>query len=614
MNLDKHQQDAVNDLNGIISVIAGPGAGKTRVLIERTYNILENDFTVNPNEVLIISFTNKVRKEIKDRLYKRNTVLNNVQVHTFHSFAILNLRKYCDYIDLIKNFTILDTDGENLILEEIYLELNLNKKEIKYREMIDLIENYNNHKLSDIPASLSEIIKVVVKKFDEKKLKKGYLSFDDLLFYFNKLFFTPAGELISKQFKYIMCDEAQDLNQIQFELINLLKEKGVKNIMLVGDLDQAIYEWRGAKPELFHNFFKNSKQHTLIYNYRSSPNIINKTNQLINKNINRVNVEFKTVNPEYKDIVFKRIIDKNNFSTYLASEIKNQIQNGISPDQISLLYRNNYLSREYEKILRNNSIPYIIYNGVEFYNRKEIKDAIALVKVIYNPCDEVSWIRILSSLDGVGKSTINKIKSIEIESWFDKIYTYSLTMKETHKNYFEINDLLNTYQEVLSGYEDLDQINYPYITEQLIEKLNFKENNWNDESLDERIENFKELMETMREFYKDGKSLTEYIDSVSLTTNLDEIKPQECVKLMSMHSSKGLEFDTVFILGGVQEIIPGKSKDKNWEDERRLMYVAMTRAKKNLYCLISNVNYFTPSGISSSLVPSIFFKEAAVYD
>lgn len=610
MNLDIHQQNAVDDIHGVISVIAGPGAGKTRVLIERTSKILENDYTVNPNEILIISFTNKVRGEIKERLYKKNHVLSGVQVHTFHSFAIVNLRKYCDYIDLIKNFTILDTEGENIILEEIYKEMNLNKKDIKYREMISLIEKYNERQFSDIPDVILELMPTIIKKFDEKKLKKGYLSFDDLLILFNKLFETPAGQLIAKSFKYIMCDEAQDLNKIQFNLINLLQTNGVKNIMLVGDLDQAIYEWRGAKPELFSNFYKNSKQHTLIYNYRSTPNILTNTNKLISNNKKRVPISFETVNNSHINPIFKRFISNTDFYKYLGDEIKNQIKSGVKPDDIAILYRNNFLSREYEKILRLHNIPYVIYNGIEFYNRKEIKDALALLKIIYNPSDEISWVRVLSMLDGIGKAVISKIKAINTDSWFDKIYSYTLTLKETSKYYFELKDLLNIFEEIFNNNSNYEEMNYPYIVETLVEQLNLREEHWNDESFDERIENFKELMQTMNECYKDGKNLTEYIDDISLSINLDEVKPQDCIRLMSMHSSKGLEFDTVFILGGVNEIIPGKSNDLNSEDERRLMYVAMTRAKKHLYCLVSNVNYFSNNGMESSIRPSVFYKEA----
>lgn len=611
MNLDKYQSEAVKDHDGIISVLAGPGSGKTRVLIERTFSIIENNSDVNPDEILIISFTNKVRQEIRERLYNKNPLLNSVQVHTFHSFAILNLRRYCDYIDIVKNFTILDTESENIILDEIYDELGLSKKDLKYRKMMELIEDYKNNNFKNIPSELLKTLPNIINLFESKKKFKGYFSFDDVLDYFNNLLETPAGQLITEKIKYVMCDEAQDLNKVQFSFINLLMNCGVKNFMLVGDLDQAIYEWRGAKPELFHDFFKKNKQYILKYNYRTSPNIIVKTNKLISNNKSRVSVEFETTNKEHKDIVYQRFLNKDEFKKHLIDEIKNKLDEGVKPNDIAILYRNNYLSREYEKYLTESNIPYVIYNGVEFYNRKEIKDTLAFLKVIYNPTDEVAWTRILKNCDGIGAAAIKKIKAVNSESWFDKIYTYMLHIGQKNSNYNTIKFLLDLFAVSILD-KNIEDLNYYSIVSNFIEKLKYKETIWNDESYDERNENFIELMETMRSMYESGMKLTEYIDSISLTINKDEFKPQDCIKLMTMHSSKGLEFDTVFILGAVDDIIPGNKTDEELDAERRLMYVSMTRAKKHLFCFISNVNVFNQNGMSQSVNPSRFFKESLI--
>lgn len=597
MHLNKEQQDVVLDHHGIISVVAGPGSGKTRVLIERIDSILRKNKGIKPWEILVISFTNKVKQEIKARLYLKNPFLEGVEVHTFHTFAIKYLKIYADYVGLPKNFMILDEEGENTLVEEVYERLQMDKKIIKIREMVRLIDLYSNNTHSEIPDSILLEMPKISELYSEIKKSRGYLSFDDLLIYANLLLHSSAGSVISSKLKFVMVDEAQDLNDTQFKFVSALQKIGIKNILLVGDLDQAIYEWRGAAPELFKSFYSSSKKHVLKINYRSTPNIIDKSNKLIKHNLNRVDVEFNTVNENHTEPYYKMFNYRDDEIKFVGSKIKELITSGIKPCEIAILYRSNYLSSTYERALMQNHIDYVIYNGTEFYNRREIKDTLALLKVIYNHSDELSWKRILLNIEGFGKVAFKKIQEIPAVSFFDKIYT-ALKNKKIAKKHIEVmENLLFIYEE---AFKSVGKVKYSNITNTLFTKLNL-EKCWSDENYEDRIENYKELLRLMDESFEDGKSLEEYIDNISLYTNQDENKNRDlCVKLMTMHSSKGLEFENVFIVATCDGIIPSDrslQSDNGLEQERRLMYVAMTRAKKHLYLLASpvwqwgNINY-----------------------
>lgn len=587
MELNAEQKNVVLDHDGIISVVAGPGSGKTRVLIERIDSILKKNKGVKPWEILVISFTNKVKQEIKARLYAKNPFLESVEVHTFHTFAIKYLKIYADYVGLPKNFMILDDEGEHILMEEVYQRMDIDKKVIKIREMVNLLENYNNNLTNEIPDEYLSKMPKINEIFNEVKHLRGYLSFDDLLLYLNLLLNSPAGSIIAKKLKYIMVDEAQDLNKTQFKFIHLLKDIGVKNILLVGDLDQAIYEWRGALPELFKGFYNNSKQHALAINYRSTPNIINKSNSLIKYNTDRVNVDFRTVNAPSHEPFFKMFNRRDEELDFVGKTISNLLKNGTKPCEISILYRSNFLTSVYERYLMKYNIPYFIYNGTEFYQRKEIKDALAFLKVIYNPADEISWQRIILNLEGFGKVGFNKVKNTAGANFFDKIYTSYVNKKIPKKSLEVVKTLLDTYEEI---FQQLKTDKYSNIVNLLVGKLNISKC-WDDESYEDRMENYNELLRLMDESYNDGKTLEEYIDNISLYTNQDENKNKDdCVKMMTMHSSKGLEFENVFIVATCDGIIPSArslSSEFGLEQERRLMYVAMTRAKKNLFVLAS---------------------------
>ena len=628
MELNKEQSDIVNEHNGIISVVAGPGSGKTRVLIERVENILLKNKGVKPSEILIISFTNKVKQEIKSRLFKQNPLLESVEVHTFHTFAIKYLKKYCDYINLPKNFMILDNDSSNIIMSEVYDIMKIDKSDIKYREMISLVSDFQediktNDLSSNIPDFIKENLPNIVNLYNKIKIEKGYLDFNDLLLYLNKLLSKDIGKNIQNNIKFVMIDEAQDLNMTQFNFVKLMMNNGARNILLVGDLDQSIYEWRGAKPQLFYDFYnKSEKKFHLGMNYRSTMEIVSSSKLLIKNNKDRVDIDFNT-----KKIgtvpFFRHFLSQSQEVNFLCEKIKELLSNNVKPNEIAILYRSSYLTGIYERSLMSCGIKYYMYNGTEFYNRLEIKDSLSLLKVLYNNNDEISWMRILMNLNGVGKTTIKKIKAIKENTkanYFDVINTALILSKDkkaknkifSDKNIPHVENLLNTYGKVIDNYREM---RFSSLLRHFVNNLDYK-NIWSDENKDERMENYSELLKMMDEAYESGMNFEEYIDNVNLNTNIDELKNQEeCIKLMTMHSSKGLEFDYVFLIGVVDGIIPSNKtisehQDNGLEQERRLMYVAMTRARKELFLLSSKV--LTWGNSSNFDFPSRFVKEAGL--
>ena len=612
--LNPNQLAAVKDHDGIISVIAGPGSGKTRVLIERVYDLVFNSSKkINPSSILLISFTNKVRKEIKERLKAKSEKLDAVEVHTFHSFAIWALRKHADYVNLSKNFIVLDDEDAQTLMEDVYKEIGLDKKIIKLREMLKVI-NMSEDKIKQNFAS-QEATDLALKAkivFNRLKYMRGYLDFDDLLIFLNKLLKTPISKYYQTFFKYVMIDEAQDLNKTQFEFVNILRnEVKLENLLLVGDLDQAIYEWRGASPDLFYNFHCKAKQHILNINYRSSKSIVDMSKELINNNLNRVAIDFTTPNPAGYPPEFIYCDSRDEECETVITNIKKLIINGVNPSEIAILYRANYISGEFEKALIRGGVQYVIYNGVEFFTRKEIKDTLALVKVINNPTDELSWMRILSNIEGLGKTSLEKIRAIKTEKYMEKIRLAVENRVVSTKLKERLTHLLNLYTSI-----EQEGINkYSTVANYLVEQLNY-EKVWNDAQFDDRIENYQELLRQMDDMYEDNKSLNDFLEAISIYTKRDENKNVgQSIKLMTMHSSKGLEFEHVFIVCATQGIIPSlKALSENYEEgieqERRLMYVAMTRAKSRLNVYTAPVPSWYGGNYNSLVNISQFVYEA----
>lgn len=605
MELDENQKKIAYDFDGEIAVVAGPGSGKTRCLIERTYNMYNSK--IDPKSILLISYTNKIRAEIKYRLRQRNENLEKVLVHTFHSFGIYLLRKYGMYVQLNSNFNVIDDSDIKTILNRIYTELEISKKDFPIKKAITELKIIFQKKSELYTSSIkfieylnsiskkmeSNIMDTIFNYFTYYKRQDNYLDFDDILFYTNALLYIPEANSIVKNIKYVMIDEAQDLNSTQYEFINLLKKNNICNILLVGDFDQNIYSWRGARVDLFKNFFdnKSTKKYYLNINYRSTPQIVSTSRKLIENNTDRIKINLISDNidgPKPQYLFFNSSIEE---TQWVVNKIENIISKGVTPSEIAILYRANYLSREFESELVKHNVNYIIYNGFDFYSRIEIKDTIALLKLIVNPKDRLSWERILLNIPGIGPKKVSKI----LNSDFSNLSQKDKTTISEYMAYFDYAKSLNTIQA---------KVTY------LIDKLNYKEI-WDDGNLDERLENYSELLRYIATFDDENIELSEFLDNISLLSKQDEHKNiDECIKLMTLHSSKGLEFEYVFIVNAVDGIIPNQRsiEDNLINEERRLMYVGMTRSKKNLIITASPFYGYSDCYFS----PSRFIKEAGI--
>ncbi len=606
MILDKYQEEIANDFNGKIAVVAGPGSGKTRTLIERAENIY--NFSKEPQSILLISYTNKVRSEIKRRLKRKNENLERVNVHTFHSFGVYLLRKHGTLIGVNRNFLIIDDEDAKSILNKIYLELNITKSEYPVKKTLNslkllyeakqqLFENskdFVNYLMSLMPNKNEneDLLETIFNHYTYYKRNNNYLDFEDIIAYTNALLYKEEAKRVVTNIKYIMVDEAQDLNKIQYELINLFETNGIKNILLVGDFDQNIYSWRGAKPELFKEFYNASKKYSLGINYRSTPEIVDCSKKLIEHNPDRIKINLVSnlaksqIKPSCN--YFK---DSSDELTWVVKNIKRQISDNIAPSEIAILYRANYLSRGIESELIKNNIKYVIYNGFEFYQRKEIKDCISLLKLLINDKEPMALERVLLNLPNIGPKKVALI----INNNGDKL---------SNEDKKRINNMYKLLNDTKSMALISTKLKY------LIDKLEYFQI-WDDGNLEDRKENYSELLRFIETFDNELINLQDFLDNISLLNKRDErTNINECIKLMTLHSSKGLEFKCVYIINALDGIIPNDRSiyENLLKEERRLMYVGITRAKEQVFITASPFYGYS----NSCFDVSRFVKEAGI--
>lgn len=610
MILDKTQEQIANDFNGKIAVVAGPGSGKTRVLIERAEKIYNSG--EKPQNILIISYTNKVRSEIKNRLRNRNQELEKVEVHTFHSFGVQLLRRYGQFVGIEKNFEVLDEEDQKTILNNIYTELNIKKSDFPIKQMIlnlrtkygeyakkcqnsdEFVKLLSAFQLPQKHTDEIDIIDTIFRCYTFYKRNDNYLDFDDILVYTNALLYKrEEARKIVQNFKYVMVDEAQDLSIYQYEFIHLLEDNGVENILLVGDLDQNIYSWRGARPRLFMEFYQKSKKYSLNINYRSTSPIVQCSKSLIKHNKDRIKINLiSNIHGDKVKPVCNCFKSNPDELSWVAKNIKSVLNSGVSPSEIAILYRANYLSRGIENELIKNDIKYVIYNGFEFYQRKEIKDCISLLKLSIDKNDKIALERTLLNLPNIGPRKVQYILNNNSE----------LLSKSDKKVINKLFDIIN------------DSKKYELISSKLqyiVDQLGYKKELWNDGNFEDRIENYSELLRFIETFDNELIGLQEFLDNISLLNKRDErTNINESIKLMTLHSAKGLEFKYVYIISALDGILPNERsvKEDLLEEERRLMYVGITRAKEHLYITASPFYGYS----NAYQVLSRFIKEAKI--
>ncbi|MBR2552505.1 MAG: UvrD-helicase domain-containing protein [Erysipelotrichaceae bacterium] len=616
-DLNENQKKAVVDDSDHLRIIAGAGSGKTRVLTMRiAYLIEEKD--VPPYQILAITFTNKAANEMKSRiqemLQEKGT---GTWISTIHSLCVRILSEDIEALGYPRNFTICDSDDQKTILKEAYKEYGLEKGTYPYGQMLDYISANKSERVS--PEQARElahgdeqlVLKAKVYEYYVKRLASVYgLDFDDLILWVIRLFeeFPTILTKWSRRFHYVLVDEFQDIDRDQYRLIRYLCKEH-DHLYVVGDPDQTIYTWRGADVNIITNFdrdFPNTKTIILDRNYRSTNNILSGANSLIANNRMRVKKDLYSENGDGDKILHKSLETEEGEAYYIASEILQMHQQGKKYNDIAVLYRSNYLSRTVEKVFVENHIPYVIYGGIRFYERAEVKDMLSYLRMILTG-DDLSFSRIVNvPKRGIGTTTLDRIREIAFES--------DMTMYEVVKSglYSKNKAAFDNFVRMVERWRsELPNIALDDLFQHVLDESGYREMLEKDKET-ERLENIKALLddiETYTKTYPDS-DLNEYLQMIALYTDKATEKNSDSVNLLTIHSAKGLEFDTVFVIGLSEGIFPSERTMaegmKGLEEERRLAYVAYTRAKKKLYLTENRAFSYV---VQSGKLPSRFIKE-----
>ena len=622
--LNSEQKKAVEKTQGSLLVLAGAGSGKTRVLTFRILHILYNKLST-PSQILAVTFTNKAANEMKSRIGKFiNIPVERMWVGTFHSLSLKILRQHYEEVGLKKNFQIIDTDDQLKLIKNICEIEKIDTKEVSAKFYLNSIDSFKNKGI--YPSDLLENkyrkndveLRKVYKIYQSELLRLNYVDFGDLILFCIKIFQQNKYILNKYQniFKYIHVDEYQDINPIQQKWIHYLYQ-GNKNICCVGDDDQSIYSWRGAEVSNLLNFEKNFENVQIIrleQNYRSTKKILNCASKLISKNKGRYGKELWSDNDEGNKIRINGFWETKEESTFVSDKIENLISNKTKLSEISILFRIAAHTRSFEERFINLGLPYKIIGGLRFYERKEIKDIIAYLRLVNNVEDDLAFERIINvPKRGIGKSTLSKISSsarINNTSLFEA--SRDIIFKTNSKAKVELYNFIDNMSKWKKIYKNFDHIE---LTKAIIEDSGYLEfikkeqlNSNNPENLS-RLDNINEFIESLKEF----ENLEGFLEHVSLVMENISNTSEETLTLMTMHAAKGLEFDNVFLAGWEEGVFPSQRSieelgNKGLEEERRLAYVALTRARKNIFITYVNQNRYSYATHDYNL-PSRFINE-----
>lgn len=588
--LNDMQKKAVTCTEGPLLVLAGAGSGKTKVLTTRIAYLI-NEKNVDPSSILAITFTNKAAKEMKDRVIKLiGNIGYSMKISTFHSFGLSILKEHCDLLGYSKNFTIIDSDDSMTLIKKIVKDLNLDSKIFNPKMIRNKISGAKNELMDPAEyvrfanTDMEEKIVSVYERYQKRLKLNNSFDFDDLLMLPIKLLKENPDVLkqYQEKFKYVMVDEYQDTNQAQYILTKMMSAK-YKNICVVGDNDQSIYMFRGANYRNILNFEKDYKNTSVILleeNYRSTKNILDVANSIIKNNKSRKDKTLWTNNDDGLKIKYHRSSNEKDESFYVVSEIKKILNNGVPLSEIAVLYRANAQSRNIEEVLLRDNIPYKVVGAFYFYNRKEIKDLIAYLKLIYNHNDDNSLTRIINvPKRGIGLKAIENLNTkamLEEKSLYDSLST------QKELDFKRLIDDLSKKSETMSLTELVDCI---LNDSKMKEELELEKTIESEVRL-ENLEEFKSITKSFEES-KGIVSLGEFLEEISLVSDVEEYKNNtNVVTLMTIHSAKGLEFDNVFLIGMEEGLFPHANclnDAEELEEERRLCYVAVTRARKRLW-------------------------------
>jgi DNA helicase-2/ATP-dependent DNA helicase PcrA len=637
--LNEAQLEPTIQKDGPMIIIAGAGSGKTRVLTYRIAYLMSEG--IDPFNILSLTFTNKAAREMKDRIAKivGNSEAKNLWMGTFHSVFAKILRIEADKLGYPANFTIYDTQDSDRLIASIIKEMDLDKDIYKHKQVRSRISSYKNS-LITVRAYFQnpELIEAdtmarrprlgdIYKEYVERCFKAGAMDFDDLLLKTNELL-TRFPEVLMKyqnRFKYILVDEYQDTNHSQYLIVRALSDK-FQNICVVGDDAQSIYAFRGANINNILNFQKDYddvKVFRLEQNYRSTKNIVNAANSIIDKNQTKLDKVVWTANEEGNKIIVNRSLTDGDEGRFVASTIwEKKMQHQLKDSDFAVLYRTNAQSRAIEDALRKRDIPYRIYGGLSFYQRKEIKDVLAYLRLVINPADEEALKRVINFPGrGIGDTTIDKLV-VAANSYKRSIFE---VMKHIDKTNVNINSgtkaKLQDFVTMIESYQVLNQTADVFELAEHVTRTSGLIREFKKDGTPEgvtRMENIEELLNGMKDFVEGQKevadttgSLTEFLEDVALSTDADADKGDpNHVALMTIHLAKGLEFPYVFIVGLEEDLFPSAMSmgtRSELEEERRLFYVALTRAEKQAYLTYALSRYRWGKLVDSE--PSRFIEE-----
>ncbi|MBZ4672937.1 UvrD-helicase domain-containing protein [Deferribacterales bacterium Es71-Z0220] len=625
--LNKEQYDAVTYINGPLLVLAGAGTGKTRVITYRIYNLIENE-QIEPERIMAVTFTNKAASEMKQRLYYLvGEKVNNLWIGTFHSIALRLLRLEYDKAGLNQNFGVIDQEDRISLIRDILKKLNIDSKKYPPKVYLNIISSYKNTLSFVEKLPLNEDFYMVSEVFDEYQKNLSFLNmvdFDDMISLVVRIFLgnKNIAEYYQNLFQHILVDEYQDTNTLQFVFLQQLS--GVNgNICAVGDDDQSIYGWRGADINNildFDKYFENTKIVKLINNYRSQQNVLIAANKLISNNRFRKGKELLPALNLSGEILIKSCYDEQDEAAWVAKKIKYLVDNGTSYNEIAVLYRTNAQSRNFEVEFNKLKIPYKVIGSIGFYQRREIKDILSYLRVYENPYDFQSFIRTMKNPSrGFGNVTIDKLIRYSFEhnvdifkSIEDNLKSFTTKQTENIKEYLRIFEGLKGVRLVSEMIDYIIKaINYEEYMKQFEEVATFEK----------RILNLEELINSAAAMEEKGElTLNEFLSNITLISSTDE-DAGENVNVMTVHAAKGLEFDTVFLTGLEEGLFPlyGSMDDERaLEEERRLCYVGVTRAKRNLYVSYASsrlhygkrVSSYASSFINEIKIPKTFEEKS----
>ena len=623
-NLNNAQKEAVLYLDGPLLIVAGAGSGKTKVLTSRIAHIIKEKKAF-PNQILSVTFTNKAAKEMQNRVSKMlgSAATGLSWLGTFHSICAKILRKHATAANLNSNFTIIDTDDQTRLIKNICKSENIDIKQLAPRFILAIIDRWKNkgYYPSEVKVNNKDVYEKTIlplyKIYQQKLIDLNSCDFGDLILHTVKILenYPDIRQIYTTNFKYILVDEYQDTNFIQSKWLNLLSEK-TKNLCCVGDDDQSIYSWRGAEIKNFLEFdqiYENTKVIRLEQNYRSSQNILSVASNLIANNQNRVGKTLTTTMEEGDLVKLNCFKNGKDEAIGISDEIEKKLKKKYSFNEMAILVRAIFQTREFEERFLKIGMPYRILGGTKFYERAEIKDCIAYLRLIHQEKDDLAFERIVNnpkrSIADTTLKTVHefgKENNLSLESAANKMLQQNLIKPKTKIGLSFFLNALNKWRNDLN----IKKINHIKLLQIVLDESGYSSMLKNKKDLDNenRLENIKELLSAMKEF----DNLESFLEHVSLATSIDQEWDGEKINMMTMHAAKGLEFDVVFLPGWEEGLFPHQKsieeKGQNGlEEERRLAYVGITRARKKAIISFSMNRFYQGDWIDS--MASRFIEE-----